>query len=232
MESERAEKEHGEARGDDDDTFRAAVVELMGRIVGGERSAVWELHDLAEPALGRMLRAEARRIDVRVGADDLLDLTLDAAVELGKLAPSWDPEGALPWVWARRRITALVHDHVGTFTRELDETHLEIEAPPVAERLEQPLEVLRSLAGRHPSAQQLDRQLRLVASDRDADIWLDVQLERAAGNRSPAVTVAANHDMRPDAVRKVVQRVGERLSDVSSRSRLQGGTIHQSASAA
>lgn len=209
MENERAEQER------DDGAFRTAVAALMGRIVGGERSAIWNLHDLAEPALARMLRAEARRIDVHIGADDILDLTLDAAVELGKVAGSWDPEGALPWLWARKRITGLVHDHVGTFADELNETHLEIEVPPVAERIEQPLVVLRSLAGRHPSANQLDRRLRLVASDRDADIWLDVQLERAAGNRSPAVTVAVNHDMRPDAVRKVVQRVGERLNDVA-----------------
>ncbi len=187
----------------------------MARIAGGEGSAVWELHDLAEPALARILRTEARRIDVHIGGDDLLDLTLDAAVELGKLARAWDPDGALPWVWARRRITALVHDHVGTFADELDERHLQLEEPRCVERIDDPLGVLRSLADRHPSAQHLERRLRLVASDRDADIWLDVQLEQAAGNRSPAVTVAANHDMRPDAVRKVVQRVGERLSRVA-----------------
>lgn len=186
----------------------------MARIAGGDRQAVWELHDLAEPALARLLRGEARRIDVRIGDEDIFDLTLDAAVDLGKLAQAWKPDGALPWVWARRRITALVHDHVGTFARELDETHLEIEEPPRLPAVDDPRGVLRTLASRHPSAHLLEQRLATVR-DRDADIWLGVQLEKGSGNRSPAITVAAIHDMRPDAVRKVVQRVGERLNDVA-----------------
>jgi hypothetical protein len=191
------------------------VVALMARIAGGEREAVWELHDVAEPALRRIVRAEARRIDVRIGDDDVFDLTLDAAVELGKLARSWKPEGAPPWVWARRRITALVHDHVGTFARPLDDEIADAEvAEPVAP-LEDPRAILRSLAGRHPSAHRLDQRLTIAVSERDADIWLGVLVEKAAGNRSPAVTVAAEHEMQPAAVRKVVQRVSERLGDVA-----------------
>jgi hypothetical protein len=195
--------------------FRAEIAAVMARIAGGEGSAVWELHDLAEPALARVLRAEARRIDVRIGDDDLFDLTLDAAVDLGQLARAWDPDGALPWVWARRRITALVHQHVGTFARPLDDTHLELEVRPPVHPVENPRNVLRSLARRHPSAHRLERRLSATVSDRDADIWLGVQLEKAAGNRSPAVTVGVDHDLRPDAVRKVVQRVSERLHDVA-----------------
>lgn len=194
--------------------LREAVAAVMARIVAGERSAVWELHGLAEPSLRRMLRTEARRIDVRIGDDDLLDLTLDAAVDLGKLAPSWRPDGALPWVWARRRITALVHAHVGTFADPLDDA-LELVAPVPVGRVDEPREVLRSLARRHPSARRLHERLNAVVSPRDADIWLGVQIERAAGNRSPAVTVGADHGLRPDTVRKVVQRVSERLGEVA-----------------
>jgi hypothetical protein len=208
METERADQMDESHDGG----FRAAVEALMARIVAGERSAVWELHTLAEPALRRVLRAEARRIDVRIGDEDILDLTLDAAVDLGKLAHAWDPDGALPWVWARKRITALVHAHVGTFADELDETHLQLAELPVVARMEDPRGLLRRLAERHPSAQLLERRLSAVASDRDAEIWLGVQIERAAGNRSPAVTVAVNHDMQPGAVRKVIQRVAERLA--------------------
>jgi hypothetical protein len=190
------------------------VVGLMARIVAGDAEAMWELHDVAEPSLRRLLRAEARRIDVRIGDDDLFDLTLDAVIELRKLAGSWNPEGALPWVWARRRITALVHDHVGTFARPLDDAVAEPAAEPVAP-LEEPRAVLRSLAGRHPSARRLEQKLSAAASERDADIWLGVLVEKAAGNRSPAVTIAAEHEMQPAAVRKVVQRVSERLGDVA-----------------
>lgn len=194
---------------------RDQVVAVMARIVAGERSAVWDLHVLAEPGIARILRREARRIDVHIGDDDLFDLTLDAAVDLGKLAPAWRPDGALPWVWARRRIAALVHDHVGTFARELDESHHEIEAPLSAARIDDPRAALRSLAQRHPAARHLDQRLSVSVSERDADIWLGVQIEKAAGNRSPAVTVGVDHGLRPEAVRKVVQRVGERLAEVA-----------------
>lgn len=208
MGNERAENE-------DEGALRAGVAAVMRRIVAGDRAAVWELHDLAEPALARIVRGEARRIDLRLSGDDVLDLTLDAAIDLAKLAGAWQADGALPWVWARRRITALVHDHVGMFTRPLDEAHLEVEARPAVPRVEDPSRVLRSLARRHPSAHRLEQRLHAVASERDVAIWLGVQFEKASGNRSPAVTVATDHGMRPEAVRKVVQRVGERLGEVA-----------------
>ena len=191
------------------------VAEVMGRLADGDKQAVWELHDLAEPWLRRMVRAEARRIEFRLGDDDVVDLTLDAAIELGRLAPSWRPDGALPWVWARRRINALVHAHIGQLCRPLDDEHLEVEAPAPPAPAARPREVLRSLATRHPAAQVLHEQLTLAVSERDADIWLGVQIEKGGGNRSPAVTVAAETGLRPDAVRKVVQRVGERLGQVA-----------------
>jgi len=194
---------------------RAAVAEVMGRLAAGDRDAVWDLHDLAERPLARIVRAEARRIDVRIGDDDVYDLTLDAAIDLGKLAPSWDPDGALPWVWARRRVTALVHHHVGTFADELDDSHLDLEAPRAVARVEAPRQVLRDAARRHPAAHELEQRLTAAASARDVEIWLGVQMEKAAGNRSPAVTVAADHGMRADAVRKVVQRVSQRLEEVA-----------------
>ncbi len=74
--------------------------------------------------------------------------------------------------------------------------------------------MLRSLARRHPAAHRLDRGLEAV-TERDADIYLGVQLEKAVGNRSPAVTIGVEYDLRPAAVRKVVQRVLVRLDDVA-----------------
>ncbi|MEQ1786546.1 MAG: hypothetical protein ABL966_05790 [Acidimicrobiales bacterium] len=197
------------------DALRAQVVEVMARLVDGDRDAVWDLHVLAEVPVRHILRAEARRIDVRIGDEDVFDLTIDAAIDLAKLARSWDPDGALPWVWARKRITHLVHDHIGQHTRELDDEHLEIEAPPVLASVPEPREVLRSVAEGHPAARQLELQLSESVSERDATIWLGVQLEKGAGNRSPAVTIAAECGLRPDAVRKVCQRVTERLSAVA-----------------
>jgi hypothetical protein len=194
---------------------REQVEAVMARLRGGEGSAVWELHAVAEPALRRMVRAEARRIDVRIGDDDVLDLTLDAAIELGNLAQAWQPDGALPWVWARRRIAALVHQHVGVFADPLPDHAATLEEPSAPPPVDDPREVLRRLARSHPAARRLDQHLAASASERDAAIWLEVKMEQAAGNRSPAVTVGVAHELRPDAVRKVVQRVGQRLDDVA-----------------
>jgi hypothetical protein len=215
MDAEREVDDDKRRRRPGGDDVRGPVTELMARIVAGERSAVWELHDVAQPALARMLRAEARRIDFRIGEEDILDLTLDAAVELGKLAPAWDPDGALPWVWAKRRLFALVHAHIGTFADQLDDTHLDLEEPARVTSIDRPRETLRRLARSHPAAHRLEERLAAAVTDRDAEIWLGVQIERSGGNTSPAVTVAVDHGMRPDAVRKVVQRVNQRLDAVA-----------------
>lgn len=189
-----------------------AVAEAMAKIAAGDQSAIWELHPLAAPAVRGMLRREARRVSAWISDDDLHELTLDAAMLLGGMARSWKPGGALPWVWARLRILGLVHQHLGMFTRELDERHDEIAELPIVIHLDEPRAVLRSLAARHEGAAALDRRLTEAANDRDAEIYLGYQIEKAAGNRSPAVTVAADHGMQPAAVRKVVQRVSQRLA--------------------
>ena len=192
--------------------FRTDVNRVMFAIAAGKSGAIWDLHQLAEPVLAAMVRTEAARVGVSLGRDDTFGLTLDAAMELGRLARSWSPDGALPWVWARKRILALVHEHLGTFSRELDDELLEREEPPPRVAMEEPVAALRRLAQRHEGARELQEQLDRLVSPRDAGIWLSFQVERDAGNRSPAVTVATDHGMRPAAVRKVVQRVGERLT--------------------
>ncbi len=196
----------------DDSDFRTAVNRVMFAIAAGETSATWDLHTLAQPALAGTVRREASRVGVHLDVDDVFGITLDAAMELSRLARTWSPDGALPWVWARLRIHALVHEHLGTFTRELDEEALEGVEPVVHVRMEEPVAALRKLAEGHEGARQLRERLDALVSARDADIWLSFQLERDAGNRSPAVTIAVDHDMQPAAVRKVVERVSKRLA--------------------
>ena len=69
--------------------------------------------------------------------------SIDAVDALADVAGSWKPDGAWPWVWARHRVRAVVHDHVGTFASALDEEHLSIEAQAPVERIEDPRAVLR-----------------------------------------------------------------------------------------
>src|SRR3546814_12316933 len=95
MDSERV-AEQGETAGERREALHAAVAEVMARIVGGERSAVWDLHTLSEPHMRRIIRAEARRIDLRIGDDDVLDLPLDPALALATIAPPWQQIGNAP----------------------------------------------------------------------------------------------------------------------------------------
>jgi hypothetical protein len=189
----------------------------MAGIGAGDDEAVWRLYDLGGPAVRAIVRREAERIGVRLAADDLDGLTLDGVLELADLAGSWRPDGALPWVWARRRLEALVHRHVGSFACPFDETLHDIEQPSPGPAPVEALEALRRAAQRHPSARLLQGRLADAVSARDAAIWVAVQIERGAGNRSPAVTVGAYHDLSPVAVRKVVERVGRRIGPVPQR---------------
>ncbi|MFP5255636.1 MAG: hypothetical protein ACLGI8_07270 [Acidimicrobiia bacterium] len=215
MDAKRARDEQGsEPERLDEAERRAAVRALMGRIAEGEDDAIWELHELAEGDLARIIRAEARRLDLRLEAEEVWELTLDAVDALADVAGAWQPDGSWPWVWAHHRVRAVVHAHIGTFASRLDDAHLDLESPPPVERIEDPLVVLRRAAERHPAARELEHRLRRVA-ERDAAIYLGVALERAAGNRAPAVTVGADHGLQPPAVRKVVQRVGQKLAEVA-----------------
>ena len=199
-----------------DSDFRHRVNLVMLAIAAGDDGAIWDLHELAGPTLSALVRREASRVGVWLHDDDVFGITLEAAMELGRTARSWDPAGALPWVWARKRLLALVQAHLGTFTRELDDELLEREALPAAVPMDEPVAALRRLAERHDGARALQEWLEALVSPRDADIWLSFQVERDGGNRSPAVTIAVDHGMRPDAVRKVVQRVNERLAAAGS----------------
>ncbi|MCB1007008.1 MAG: hypothetical protein KDB35_22685, partial [Acidimicrobiales bacterium] len=81
---------------------------------------------------------------------------------------------------------------------------------------EAPIPTLRDAARRHSGASLLLEALGHGISERDANVWLDVLSEQAAGNRSPSVTVAQQHDLTPCAVRKICQRVRRRLNELGA----------------
>ena len=153
MESERDQTEPA-------DGGREGVIEVMARLVAGEQGAMWDLHVLLEMPVRRMLRAEARRVDLHVGDDDLLDLTLDTAVAVAKLAPAWDPAGALPWVWARKPAPSptCCTTTSASSPATLDDEHLDLLEPPAAVPMPEPREVLRVAAQRHPGARGAGRR--------------------------------------------------------------------------
>lgn len=190
----------------------------MAAAAAGDPGAPWALLALVGGPLRRMLRCEVARLGGRASSDDLEGLVLDAVLELASLAGAWAPGGAPPWVWARHRILGLARhfvdvradvriDEAGHGLAELADRSGRARTADVEWR-----RVLRSLADRRADARAVEAALAATTTDRDAEIWLEVEAERAVGNRHAAVTVGARFGVSPAAVRKVTQRVRARLA--------------------
>ncbi len=188
----------------------------MAAMAAGDRSATFDLY--AE--FGGPVRATVRRLLRRLGVDaapaeDLDGLVIDACLELQGCADAWDPEGgALPWVWAERRLLAVVSRWVGQHADTLEDRGEVIERMVAtgAGASEEPtaLQVLARLD--HPTCILLREALEAVATERDRLILLEVGLQRSLGDGSPAVTIGPHVGLRPDAVRQVLRRGRQRLA--------------------
>lgn len=66
--------------------------------------------------------------------------------------------------------------------------------------------VLDAIAARGDQARLLRSALEQVTTPRNRAITLEVKVQQAMGDRSPAVTVAQQFGMQPAAVRQVVKR--------------------------
>src|SRR5207245_2289340 len=106
---------------------RGRLVELMAQIAAGERGAVFALAAEFGERIAACLCRHLRAIGVVfVDPAELDGLVLDAVFELERVARGWDPAGgALPWVWARPRMQAIVSRYVGTRCEPLDGVRLE-----------------------------------------------------------------------------------------------------------
>lgn len=218
------------------------VAALMEAIAAGDRSAIWNLREIADAPVRSRLRGELRRLGARYDADDLDGMVVDAVLAVAEIAGSWRPGGAAPWSWAHHRVVGVVHRFVGTFALSLDDLgdgdrdaavswlsarSLVVADPDrVAVDPEDAVAHARSTLSRLVDTRRpvrvlgvLDTALSEVVSDRDAAVWLAVLGEREAGNRHPAVTVGAQFGMRADHVRKTVQRVRQRVRQASTAER-------------
>lgn len=174
--------------------------------------------------IARSLRRHLGDFGVRdIDADDLHGLTMDACFELYDHARSWSPTGgALPWVWADRRMRQLVSRHVGQWSDPIDEEHQALPAAPIAgvRSSDEPdeLELLRIMAkSRRDVANYVDALDAAATSTRNKEVLVAYRLQASLGDRSPAVTIGRRFAMTPAAVRQVVKRTSDRLDAISSR---------------
>jgi hypothetical protein len=192
-----------------EDEERLRLAEVMAAIAGGDPAAVFAL--VAE--FDGQIRAAARRAGQRMGVEltreDLDELVVEVALALAEVAGSWRPDGgALPWVWAERRVTQAVSRHIGQHHDELDEEHLGrglLEDGPDGVQAHE-VGVREVLAGADdPSLRALERLSELIGWHK-AEIWLEYRCQRAAGDPSPAETLSELYDISPASVRQIVHR--------------------------
>jgi hypothetical protein len=196
------------------------LVEVMARMAGGDRAAVFTLYIEYGDHVAALMRREVRRLGVQhVEPDELDGLVLDGCLALFDSAGSWDPRGgALPWNWAVRRLAAIAQKWVGQHADTLDRDVVAAEQLRALGDEPEGLEVFERLAPCHDGC-----ALLIEAFDhgrvrpRDRAILLEVKLQTEAGDPSPSITVARVYGLKPDAVRQIVKRTLDRLRAVAAR---------------
>lgn len=205
------------------DLDRQRLVQVMALAASGVETAAVLLYQEFGLQVARSLRRHLGDFGVRdIDADDLHGLTMDACFVLYDHARSWSPTGgALPWIWADRRMRQLVSSHVGQWSDPIDEEHQALPAAPVAApwSSDEPdeLELLRVMAkSRRDVATYVDALDAAATSSRNKEVLVAYRLQASLGDRSPAVTIGRRFEMTPAAVRQVVKRTSDRLDAISS----------------
>jgi hypothetical protein len=201
------------------------LVVVMAAMAAGDKAAVFMLYAEYGSHLSAFMRRELRRLGVEDPTPEEVEgLAMDACFVLFDCGAAWKPVGgALPWTWANRRLAGVASQWVGQHADELDADRVELRAgeepvtpAPGAAEDEAELDVLVRLAGRHAGCALVLEALERVAGPRDQAIVLELRSQGAAGDPSPALTVARRHNVSPEVVRQVACRVRARLSHLAA----------------
>jgi len=200
------------------------LVEIMGQLAGGDETAAFALYERFGDKVGGTVRAVLRTRRFTLGRDEVDGLVLEACLAIAAVARAWSPDGgALPWVYARRRIENCVDRLAGQYALSLDTVGLDA-LEEVAPARPSVADGERPLVDAFADLVAVDDRCRLLhdALDRarvtstDRELTLRYAVEQGSGNRSPATTVAAMFDLRDAAVRQRVHRSKSRLRAVAA----------------
>jgi len=204
------------------DIDRNRLAQVMAKAAVGNDTAAIALYQEFGLSIARSMRRHLADFGVRdIDPDDLHGLTMDACFVLYDHAGGWSPDGgALPWVWAERRLRTLVSGYIGQWSDTLDDAVHALAAPPDVPDADDPdeLELLHHLAATRPDvARYADALATSATSERNQRVLLAYRLQSSLGDRSPAITIGRRFDMTPAAVRQAVKRTGDRLAATWSR---------------
>lgn len=190
---------------------------LMARMARGDSAALFLFVGRFEPQLRSCVLSialEFGRRDAVATPDERSELVLVAAMVIFERARSWRPGEARPWVWAHRAIRSAVACYIGHATAGIDVDLLvdRVAADAVVTRPDgSAVELVLQLAERDERAAAWWQAAAEVGSERDRMVYLEYEVQQALGDPSPAVTVAGFSGLRPDHVRKIVQRMRARV---------------------
>lgn len=198
---------------------RALLEEVMRRLAEGELAMVWVLVTEFGPELERAVRGHLRaihRYEVAGEPGRLEGLVTAVALWFHDHGSAYDPTGALPWVWARKAIRALVSDEVGHRCDDIDSAEVRAELEAAAPSLDPSAIELRDLAEREPTVALLIEAAEEVGSERDAKVHLEYRVQWALGDPSPSHTVAELSGLAAANVRQIDTRMRKKVARLVS----------------
>ncbi len=191
----------------------------MGAMATGDASAAFALYEEFGAVIRRVLRVHLGDLGLHnPDSEELEGLTLDAVMALLSAAPSWKPDGgAMPWTWAERRLRAIARGHIGQWADELNDDHDGPAAPVTPAVDHDHMDHLVQAAAKDGTIRLLLEAFSIACTERDAQILVAVKAQAAAGDPSPANTVAAERGMKPPAVRQAAKRTRDRVLDLAAK---------------
>jgi hypothetical protein len=202
---------------------RTKLAAIMARMATGDAAAAVTLYlEFGDAIRNKVARVARSQGATHLTADDLDGLTMEVCLDLVPRAGSWDPDGgALPWVWAERRIVSRVAAFVGQYGVSYDEGAPPSSCPSVEDVAfvgddSGEDEVLDRLASWSSECALLRDALGVVASVSHRRVFLMFSVQRDSGDPSPSATVAGALGVTPDNVRQIAHRVRARLLRLAS----------------
>ncbi|MGH9120288.1 MAG: hypothetical protein ACRD0A_21195 [Acidimicrobiales bacterium] len=197
---------------------RERLNQIMAGIADGDGARLFDLWDEFGGDLRATMCAHARmRGHDRLTHGALDDLAGEAWLAMRGLAGSWRPDGALPWVWARARLAAIVDEVLGPAVRPVltvGEREVAVEVTAVAFLGAEPprVETLHGLATVHERCRLLRMAMDEALAPEEQELLLDYVVQCGSGDPSPSITVGAVFGLQPATVRQRVVRARRRLA--------------------
>jgi RNA polymerase sigma factor (sigma-70 family) len=193
----------------DDADPAPTLAELMARIAAGDGVALFQLLELHRASIRATVVRSLRKLSTRVEVALLDELVAETMLVIRDTAGSWRPEGgALPWVWAERRIHQRISAYIGQHAVELDESldNTDTRAGVASDRDEDEWQTLQFLAARDERVALLRVALEQVTTVRHRAILLAYEALKTDGDPSPSHTLGEELGLSPANVRQIVRR--------------------------